>query len=119
MDAKMQMPSAFICVHPWLILAVFDPQQFLGLTSEAAEFFVVGLILLHPPHALLQPLAGLVLFSEAPVGHRQKEGVETQHVAFEKLVRLAQGFDSRLPIARTVVRRPERVPAACLSWPEF
>src|SRR5262245_61497721 len=42
-------------------------QQFRGFCPEAAQLHIVRLVLIHPLHGLVIPLAGLVLLAELPV----------------------------------------------------
>jgi hypothetical protein len=60
----------------------FRRQQLLRLGAEAAELFILRLVLLHPLDGLLVAPAGFAPVAEPPVGHGQEKPVVT--VAGEK-----------------------------------
>src|SRR5436190_1136261 len=61
----------------WLSVLVLLVQthQLRGFITEAAQFLVRWLVLVHPLHRPVVPRAGLVLLAELPVGHREKKPV--------------------------------------------
>src|SRR5262245_6901421 len=72
--------------HDSIVLSICSHHRF-GLRAEAEEFLVLGLLLLHPLHALVVPLAGLVFVAQAPVRHGQEETVKAI-AAFAEIPRL-------------------------------
>src|SRR5438552_1170663 len=47
-----------------LAFLLLNPQQRRRFRPETAEFFIVGLVLVHPLDRLIEPLAGLLLVAE-------------------------------------------------------
>src|SRR5206468_4255221 len=72
--------------HPSSLIT-FHSQQLRGLISESFEFVILLFVLVHPLDGLVVPLSCLVFLIQLPVGHSQEEGVEAEHLAFEKLLR--------------------------------
>src|SRR5262245_50628986 len=63
-------------VYTLLRFVLLDPEQLLCFRPEAAEFFILWRVLLHPLDGLVVPLAGVILVAELPVGHGEEERVE-------------------------------------------
>jgi hypothetical protein len=89
--------------HPWgngRVLWYPDGKQLVGEGDDHCSAVV--------------PLAGLFLLVKPPMGHRQKDRVETFQSAFLKLHRLGQGSYRLFPVLRAVLGDAERVPVHCL-----
>src|SRR5262249_43342454 len=52
-------------------------QQLTRFSPKAAEFFVLRLVLVHPRDCLAVPLARFIFSIQLPLGHGQKEPIET------------------------------------------
>src|SRR5438128_6310230 len=75
----------------------FEAQHFGGLGSEAKQFVALWVILVHPSHTFVEPLARLFLFAQLPVGHGQKEK-EFRTSLWVQPKSIAHCLSSRLPV---------------------
>src|SRR5260370_4780054 len=94
----------------WGRKSFLRPSERLGLGREPAKLLIFRLVLVHPIHRLVKPLASFRLIAQPPMGHGQEEPIAGVAAGIE-FHGLFQCRDRGFPISGAILGLAQRSPA--------